>query len=695
MTTNDLLKYVNDEYEKWGLAGWSFKINSNQRRLGVCKYGEKLIEMSKFHILNHKDADVLDTLRHEIAHAVSFIDTGKVQHHNVTWQAYAKRIGAKPERCAKGLSNPPYNFTAQCKNCKRTYGAYRIRRRYTYRCPLCPYGGELNYVNVKKDNVIVDPVKVSTEVKSGTLSKTSTQLVYRCPKCDKKVEIVKETPFGSTRILTLSCGHSATKENLKTESSFDWTKFEDGRKLFSFQEITVNNIIELANGRALLALDMGLGKTLCAIATTRRLFDQMKDILVVTKAGLVLQWFEEYFKSSGMAFSAVIIENSNQKPIPGFPIHIVSYDLLRRMDTSNWNFKTVILDECQAIKNPTSQRTKQVRQICANATYILGTSGTPFKNNVDEYFTILNILRPDKHNSYADFVRRHCKVVKRGNSYKIEGLRDPEAFLAYNKDFVFRFEREAVLPDLPKIFRQYRYVDLDENLEDAYDALNDQFQAFYYKKQAQQLTLQDYSDLLAFFTKMRHLAGLAKIDACCEYVEEFIENCDRKLTIFVHHKDVAEILLGRINQILFKKQLYASRLQAEQDIHERQDTINKFRDDIRNRILIASTLASGEGLNLQFCSDCILLERQWNPANEEQAEARFPRPGSIASVINAIYIVALSTIDEFFAELVEKKRQWVKQGLDGSDDVHWDESSIIRELAEVLASKGKKKWRIK
>lgn len=519
------------------------------------------------------------------------------------------------------------------------------------------------------------------------LSKKSTQLIFKCPRCSKRVEVTGKSSFGKSNIVKLTCGHSFAEEQLSVSTSeIDYNKFEDGRTLFPFQTTTLDNIIK-ANGRCLLALDMGLGKTLCAIAATRKLFDQMKDILVVTKSGLMMQWFEEYLKAAGLKFSAIIIENARQGVIPGIPIHIVSYDMLRRLDTSEWNFKTVILDECQHIKNPGSQRTKQVRAICANATYVLATSGTPFKNNIDEYFTILNILRPDLHSNYASFVRRWCKTnVASG---KIEGLRDPERFLAYNKDFVFRFERAEVLPDLPKIFRHFRYMQLDDNVQDAYAKLDEQFQAFYAKltEGGKGISLNDYTNILAFFAKMRHLAGLAKITACIEYVEEFLEQTDRKLTIFVHHKDVHDILSMKLKK--FTKVLD---LRAELSPTERHEVIRKFREDNEARIMIASTLASGEGLNLQFCSDCIMLERQWNPANEEQAEARFPRPGSLASVVSALYIVAVGTIDEYLAELVEKKRQIVKEGLDGASDTKWDESNIIKDLAEILASKGKKKW---
>jgi SNF2 family DNA or RNA helicase len=86
-----------------------------------------------------------------------------------------------------------------------------------------------------------------------------------------------------------------------------------------------------------------------------------------------------------------------------------------------------------------------------------------------------------------------------------------------------------------------------------------------------------------------------------------------------------------------------------------------------------------------------MLERQWTPIKEEQAEARFPRPGQTASAITITYMVAVGTVDEFLAKLVEKKRSFVSNALDGAS-YEWSESSIIKELAEVLASSGGTQW---
>jgi SNF2 family DNA or RNA helicase len=116
--------------------------------------------------------------------------------------------------------------------------------------------------------------------------------------------------------------------------------------------------------------------------------------------------------------------------------------------------------------------------------------------------------------------------------------------------------------------------------------------------------------------------------------------------------------------------------------------------------MIASTLSGGEGLNMQFMNDCIVLERQWNASNEEQAEGRFSRiwnnawgPKPDFGIVNANYLVAVGTIDEFLAELVEKKRLMFAETMSGeSSKERWSQTELFQELADILRSKGGKRF---
>ena len=81
------------------------------------------------------------------------------------------------------------------------------------------------------------------------------------------------------------------------------------------------------------------------------------------------------------------------------------------------------------------------------------------------------------------------------------------------------------------------------------------------------------------------------------------------------------------------------------------------------------------------CSDIMILERQWNPANEEQAEKRVHRIGQSRNV-KITYLLALGTCDEYFTELVEQKRQICKEAYGDSGVVSWQETDMVRELSQ-------------
>jgi SWI/SNF-related matrix-associated actin-dependent regulator 1 of chromatin subfamily A len=474
----------------------------------------------------------------------------------------------------------------------------------------------------------------------------------------------------------------------------------DGKKLFKFQVEGVD-FISKSGGRCLVGDEMGLGKTIQAL-THLILNPSARPFLWVGKGSLLYQYQHECLRWGGEEFYVQVLNTSKDMLLPGFPGHIISYDLLRRMPNfietiKKAKIKTLVLDECQQIKNSETSRTKQVRLLCQNIPNVIALSGTPIKNHAAEYFPILNILNPTMFPREKWFIEYECESYWNGYAYKTGGLRYPERFQQKTSNFIIRRERSEVMPDLPKINRQFQLHEMGKEVQKAYEETFNQFQ-IEYNKAGQQKTktsvFEAESNMLAYLSKMRHLTGLAKIDPCIDNVMEFLGSTDRKLTIFHHHKDVGEMLVEKLARLCIELELeFPLHLTADLNPEARFDMTQKFTNNPKSRVLVASTLASGEGLNLQVCSDCIMMERQWNPANEAQAEARFPRPGSTAQSISAIYLVAVGTVDEFFSEIVEQKRQIVESTLSGKEAPAWDQSSIMRELAAVLAANGNRKWK--
>lgn len=128
----DLAAWALDEH---GLdrLGWRFAWDRAVRRAGCCKHTQRLITLSRpiFEIETNRD-DVLDTILHEIAHALVGPEAG----HSNTWKQTAVAVGARPERC-HSLGTPTLPITGLCR-CETPH--HRVRMpptNTTYRCRRC------------------------------------------------------------------------------------------------------------------------------------------------------------------------------------------------------------------------------------------------------------------------------------------------------------------------------------------------------------------------------------------------------------------------------------------------------------------------------------------------------------------------------------------------------------------------------
>jgi len=500
---------------------------------------------------------------------------------------------------------------------------------------------------------------------------------------------------------------------------------------YPFQERGIRFAIE-NSFRVLIADEQGLGKTIQALGilfyawNRPELRDLVFPVFILSKGSTKVQWMIQLLNWCGMALLPQVIEDSKIPPVPGFNVYIASYDILRRFSKStpiilkskygheiestrkenpfyDFPFKTVIMDEVQAIKGD-SQRTEEVKRICEGKN-VIALSGTPIKNNADEYYTILHILNSNKfysRNYYRDYWVK--KEVVNGYE-KYTGIKYPEEFADYTKDMIIRRTREEVQDEIAlrvtKANRIFYHVDFENpKLKAAYLAE----EAKFIREMEADAKKKNPAEIIARLSVMRHLVGLNKVQPTVDLaIEYLLENPTGKLVIFAHHTDVMDAiykLLGNwcIDGGYDVPLIYHSGLNQTQ----RFEMIATFADRKDPRtgkpnntpFIIGSTLAMGEGVDRlqEVCNDCIITERQWNPANEEQAESRLIRIGQKKYFVNATYPIATDTIDEYFTDVVELKRRSMKETLDGKEAT-WEEGSILTALYDAILLKGRKKLR--
>jgi SNF2 family DNA or RNA helicase len=343
--------------------------------------------------------------------------------------------------------------------------------------------------------------------------------------------------------------------------------------------------------------------------------------------------------------------------------------------------KCVVLDECQQIKNVDSSRTQMVRKVVKDKK-VIALSGTPWNNRGSELFPVLNMLAPMKFASPERFKREWVSYYYQGAFVKEGGIKRIPQFKEYTKEIIIRRERMEVLPELPLVNRTKLNVIMDEAQEAVYDEEVEQFVKWYENEMGEISGMA----IIAAMQKMRHLVALAKVPATLEHVAEFVENTDRKLVVFAHHKDVQAILYDEL-KTAHSEEMPVIKLDAEMNGWQRNEAQELFNKSPRV-IMVASQLAAGEGLNLQTCSDCIMHERQWNPGKEEQCEGRFIRIGSQATSVNAIYahLEGITAIDAQLDVLVERKRIQFHEAMSKGETPKWSEDSMMRDLAASIVN---------
>jgi hypothetical protein len=82
MDLKKLGEAATEQFSKHGLVGWTFRLADTKRRLGVCKHRTKRIEISEYYAIHNSVDAVLDTLLHEIAHAIA----GPKAGHGPLWK---------------------------------------------------------------------------------------------------------------------------------------------------------------------------------------------------------------------------------------------------------------------------------------------------------------------------------------------------------------------------------------------------------------------------------------------------------------------------------------------------------------------------------------------------------------------------------------------------------------------------------
>jgi len=122
MIAEDSIKYYAPDY--------SFKFDNAKRRCGQCNYYNKTISLSIVYVKNNNEDLIINTILHEIAHAIAPIGSG----HGKEWKKICLEVNAKPVRVNKEAELPAENkWTAHCLTCNKSWQYLRKHKNYIHK----------------------------------------------------------------------------------------------------------------------------------------------------------------------------------------------------------------------------------------------------------------------------------------------------------------------------------------------------------------------------------------------------------------------------------------------------------------------------------------------------------------------------------------------------------------------------------
>jgi len=427
------------------------------------------------------------------------------------------------------------------------------------------------------------------------------------------------------------------------------------KKLYPFQAEGVK-MLSAMGGRAIIGDQCGLGKTIEALTYAKYLGDKVRQVVVVAPASVLFSWVNECKTWLDDSWDVEVVL-SGKEQLPKARVLIMSYDIatIRYHDIIHLRPDLLIMDEATRIKGYKAQRTRAFKQYVIGVPFVLFLSATPFLNRPQELWNMLHTADPVVWNKEFDFYFRYCGMKKNSfGGWDMTGATNQEELAKRLHGVMIRRLKKDVLDQLPALRRVILPVRIDMKE---------------YKKAKEGRP----GNPLAWLNELRQIVGRGKVPVALEWAEDFLEGGDEKLVIYAHHHDVVNAL-----ELGLAKYGVVSVTGLVTDAKERNRRVEAFQNNKSPRVMIISS-AGGEGINLYQASSLLSVEREWNPAAEEQAEGRLHRIGQNNAVV-VYYLAASGTMDAQLAKLVEEKRK-VFHEIIGDADI---ETLVRTQLLEVM-----------
>ena len=469
-------------------------------------------------------------------------------------------------------------------------------------------------------------------------------------------------------------------------------QFDLYKPLRGYQQEGIRFIVE--NTSALLADQMGTGKTVQTVVALRILFRKakIKSVLVVCplsvlgsaklsmKIGKPEGWDGHFYYWSPELYLTVVRGTKEQRQLDWqYPAHIyiTTYDTLRSdLENGNLNnleqFECIVLDEAQNIKNRHTGRAKAVREL--KSAYRWALTGTPIENKIDDVISIFHFLKP----LYFDETEKYdiATVQKMIAPYMLR-----------------RLKKDIPDIDLPPIIRNEEWLELDNEQKIEYEQILNKGRENIGEELRQNKEISNrlkVSHIFPLLTKLKQICNFAankedspKSEFLIEFIESISEN-QQKVLVFSQFVD-ERYGLKKLKNILLKRDIKFVSYKGGMSDREREKVVHDFKINPDITVFLGSVRAAGIGLNLPEADYVIHFDHWWNPAIMWQAEERAHRLGREKSrnlFVHSLWI--RDSIEERIRMKLKEKGILIEQVIDSLSVDAVEETISTEEWLDIL-----------
>ena len=419
----------------------------------------------------------------------------------------------------------------------------------------------------------------------------------------------------------------------------------------------------------ILADDMGLGKTVQVLTVILSYIqenkEKAKNSIIVCPSSLTLNWYNEIQKFTPTIKTLVIsgdyLERKRKiETINNYQIVITSYDSLKRdIDLyTQYNFKYIVADEAQYIKNNNTKNSKAVKLINAETKFAL--TGTPIENSLSELWSIFDFIMPGYLYKYKKFKELYeIPIIKNQDEEKMNKLKKQI------EPFILRRTKSEVLTELPdktvtilsNEMKEEQYSIYMSYMAQARDEIMYQIDMKGFEKsQIKILSLLMRLRQICCHPKLflsEYTGESSKLNQCIEIIQDAVLG-EHKILLFSSYTSMFEI----IEEQLKKLKINYLKLTGQTKVGERIKLVDEFNTNKNIKVFLISLKAGGTGLNLTGADMVIHYDPWWNLSAENQATDRTYRIGQKKNV-QVYKLITKNSIEEKIYELQQKKAKLI------------------------------------